>query len=94
MGGSSNALAELLAGKTPEAMYDALYAGRYLSAKGQDAPPDVLTLIKTLVLSSRQRALMPATLLQRLAAALAESGFLNEMGEQLASQDVTDERRK
>ena len=37
---SSNALAELLAGKTPEAMYDALYAGRYLSAKGQDAPAE------------------------------------------------------
>ena len=39
---SSSALAELLAGKTPEAMYDALFAGRYLSARGLDSPPEVL----------------------------------------------------
>jgi len=87
----SNALAELLAGKTPEAMYDALYAGRYLSAEGQDSSPEVLAVIKTFVRSSRQRALMPATLLQRLAAALAGSGFLNEAGERLAAQETTDE---
>jgi hypothetical protein len=88
---SSSELAELLAGKTPEAMYDALYAGRYLSVEGQGSPPEVLALIKTFVLSSRQRALMPATMLQRLATALAGSGFLNEAGEQLASQEATDE---
>jgi hypothetical protein len=91
MGRSSNALAELLAGRAPEAMYDALYAGRYLSAAGQDSPPAVLALIKTFVWSSRQRPLMPATLLQRLAAALLESGFLNEAGAQLASQEVEEE---
>lgn len=88
---SSSALAELLAGKTPEAMYDALYAGRYLSARGQDSPPEVLALIKTLVRSSRQRALMPPTLLQRLANALAESGLLNEAGERLASEEAVQE---
>jgi hypothetical protein len=88
---SSSALAELLAGKTPEAMYDALYAGRYLSARGQDSPPDVLALIKTLVRSSRQRALMPPTLLQRLADALAGSGLLNEAGERLASEGAAQE---
>jgi hypothetical protein len=92
MARSSSALAELLAGKTPEAMYDALHAGRYLSARALNAPREVLTLIKTFVLSSRQPALMPATLLQRLAAVLAESGFLNERGEQLASQEAPDER--
>lgn len=85
---SFSALAELLAGKTPEAMYDALYAGRYLSPRGQASPPEVLALIKTLVRSSRQRALMPPTLLQRLADALAESGLLNEAGERLAAQEA------
>lgn len=86
MGRSSSALIELRAGKTPEAMYDALYAGRYLSADAQESPSEVLGLIKTFVRSNRQRALMPATLPQRLAAALAGSGFLNEAREQLASQ--------
>ena len=88
---SSSALAELLGGKSPEAMYDALYAGRYLSAEGQDSPPKVLALIKTFVRSSRQRALMPANLLKRLAASLVASGYLNAAGEQLASQQVSDE---
>lgn len=88
---SSNALAELLAGKTPEAMYDALYAGRYLSARGQDSPPEVLALIKTFVRSSRQRAMMPPTLLQRLAAALVGSGLLNEAGERLAEHEAAEE---
>ena len=91
MGRSSNGLAVLLAGKTPEAMYDALSAGRYLAAEGRDSPPEVLALIKTIVRSSRQRALMPATLLDRLAAALVGSGFLNEAGEQLAAQEAPDE---
>lgn len=86
---SSSALAELLAGKTPEAMYDALYAGRYLSALGQDSPPEVLALIKTFVRSTRQRPLMPVTFLQRLAAALAGSGLLNEAGQQLAAQEAS-----
>jgi hypothetical protein len=90
MSQSSNALAEVLAGKTPEAMYDALYAGRYLSAKGQASSPEVLALIKSFVRSSRQRVLMPPTLLQRLAAVLVSSGFLNDAGEQLASQQATD----
>jgi hypothetical protein len=87
---SSNALAELLAGKTPEAMYDVLCAGRYLSARGQESPHEELALIKTLVRSSRQRALVPATLLQRLCVALVSSGFLNEAGENLASRNVAD----
>ena len=85
-----SALAELLAGKTPEAMNDALSAGRYLSPAAQGSPPEVLALIKALVRSSRQRALMPATLLQRLADALAASGFLNEAGERLASEEAGD----
>ena len=47
----SNALAELLAGKTPEAMYDALYARRYLSAEAETFPAEVLALIKSLIQS-------------------------------------------
>jgi hypothetical protein len=88
---SSNALAELLTGKTPEAMFDALYAGRYLSQAGQDAPPEVLALIKTFVRSSRPRPLVPVTLYQRLAVALTESDFLNDSGQRLASQVVSEE---
>jgi hypothetical protein len=81
MSQSSNALVELLAGKSPEVMYDALYAGRYLSAQGQESPAEVLALIKTHLRGSRQRALMPPTLLDRLGVALAGSGLLNEAGE-------------
>jgi hypothetical protein len=87
---SSNALTMLLAGKTPEAMYDALYAGRYLSAQGEDSSPEVLSLLKTVTRSVRQRPLLPATLMDRLTTALANSGFLNEAGIQLASQEVAD----
>lgn len=88
MARSISALAELLAGKTPEAMYDALYAGRYLTPQAQESPPEVLALIKSFVRSSRQRALMPPTLLQRLANVLARSGFLNQAGQLLASQEA------
>ncbi len=88
MSRTTNAIAELLAGKSPEAMYDALYAGRYLSAQGQESPAAVLAVIKTHLRSSRQRALMPPTLLNRLALALAGSGYLNEAGERLAAEDV------
>jgi hypothetical protein len=83
---SWNALAELLARKTPEAMYDALYAGRYLSREAEDSPPELLAFLKAFLRSSRQRALMPSNLLPRLVAALARSGFLNEAGKRLAAE--------
>ena len=88
---ASNAFVELLAGKTAEAMYDALYAGRYLSAKGQDSPSEVLTIIKMHLRSSRQRSLMPPTLLDRLTHALVSFGFLNDAGKRLAAQEVNAE---
>jgi hypothetical protein len=91
VGQSSNALAELLAGKTPEAMYDVLYAGRYLSRAGEGSPLEVLTLIKMFVRSSRPRPLVPVTLYQRLADALVESGLLNDAGELLVSQIALEE---
>ena len=59
-------------------MYDALYARRYLSGRGKDHPDEVLALIKTFVRTSRQRALMPANLLQRLSAALSASVLLKK----------------
>ena len=88
---ASNALVELLAGKSAEAMYDALYAGRYLSAQGQESPSEVLAVIKMHLRSSHQRALMPPTLLDRLIHALVGFGFLNDAGERLAAQQVIDE---
>ncbi len=91
MAQSSNSLAALLASKTPEAMYDALYAGRYLTAEGQDSPAEVLALIKRQVHGFRQRALMPPSLMQRLTAALAGSEYLNEEGRRLASEKVVDD---
>jgi hypothetical protein len=90
MSRSSNALADLLAGKSAEVMYDALYAGRYLSSRGQESPAEVLAVIKTHLRLSRQRALMPPNLLDRLALTLAASGYLNEAGERLAAQEVED----
>jgi hypothetical protein len=77
-----------LGAKPHEAMYDALYAGRYLSGEAQNSPDKVLDLIKTRLRSSRQRAIMPATLLERLSKAVVCSGYLNEAGERLASQEV------
>ena len=88
---SSNALATLLAGKTPEAMYDALYAGRYLSSEAQGSPPEVLALLKNLVRNAHARPLVPATLIERPTEALRDADFLNAAGEALASQPVADE---
>jgi hypothetical protein len=84
----SNALADLLSGKTPEAMYDALHAGRYLSESGVLYPARVLELIKSMLRSSRQRAFMPPTKLKRIVLVLAESGYLNGSGIELASQET------
>ena len=73
-------LVELLSGKSPEAMYDALHAGRYLSAAGLRSPERVLERIRQALRSPRQRLLMPATKLEKVAEALSRSGFLNEAG--------------
>jgi hypothetical protein len=85
---SWSVLAELLSGKTPEAMYDALHAGRYLSELGMRSPSAVLEFIKAAMVAWWQRPLIPDTNLQRLAAALADSDFLNEAGKRLANEEV------
>jgi hypothetical protein len=86
-----NALAELLAGKAPETMCDALHAGRYLSAEGLRSPARMLELMKTALRSSRPRPLLPATQMERLAATLARSGFLNQEGQRLAAEETAEE---
>jgi len=79
----SNAFIDLLSGKSPEAIYDALHAARYLSTAALQAPPQVLELIKTTMLSYRQRLLFPAKKLERVARALADADYLNESGMRL-----------
>jgi hypothetical protein len=81
---SSNALAEFLSGRTPEAMYDALHAGRYLSALALREPDNVMDLLKSTFRSARQRARVMETLTR----ILASSGFLNEAGEEFAKQPI------
>jgi hypothetical protein len=76
----SDAFVELLAGKTPEAMYDALHAGRYLSSAALASPPKVLESIKTVMLTRRQRTLAPPRKVEWVAQELAASGFLNDDG--------------
>ena len=76
----SEAFTDLLSGKSPEAMYDALHAGRFLSDQALERPSAVLELIKSALLSCRQRLLAPPTKLKRLAQALVESGCLSERG--------------
>jgi hypothetical protein len=83
----SNDLIELLSGKTPEAMYDALHAGRYLSEAALKRPAEVLQLIKLTLLSGRQRSFMPPTKIKQVAQGLAASGYLNERGISLHRQE-------
>lgn len=88
----SNALAELLTGKTPEAMYDALFAGRYLSDRGRESPAALLLLIKEHLRSAQKRGYLAHNVVNGLSALLVAHGFLNEAGGQLASHyvDVAD----
>ena len=70
----SNVLIELLSGKTPVAMYDALHAHRLLSPGGLRSPALVIELIRTTFRSSRRRAL------EKVVLALREAGHFNEDG--------------
>ena len=76
-------LADFLAGKTHEAMYDELHARRCLSAEALRSPGEVIEFIKVFLRTSRQRPMMPANLIERLVKALAGSEFLNEAGQKL-----------
>ena len=77
----SNALMDLLAGKTPVAMYDALHAGRLLSPSGLASPAKVVELLHSTMKSSHRRQL------EWVAVALGESGYLNEDGMALLSPE-------
>jgi hypothetical protein len=76
----SHAFVEMLAGKTPEAMYDALHAGRYLSARAHASPPEVLEAIKTTILTHRQRPLARPRQVELVSQELAASVFLSDDG--------------
>jgi hypothetical protein len=79
----SAAFIELLAGKTPEAMYDALHAGRYLSAAALASPGEVLAVIKTTIRTHRQRMLTPPRKVELIGETLAAGGYLSRDGLQL-----------
>jgi len=76
-------LADLLAVKTPEAIYDELHARRCLSDEAIRSPGKVIEFIKIFLRSSRQRPLMPPNRVERLVKALGASEFLNEAGKRL-----------
>jgi hypothetical protein len=80
---SRSALSELLAGRTPQAIYDALHARRCLSARALSHSDQFLAFTKSFFRTSGQAAFLP-----RLALALAGSGYLNEEGCYLAQQPV------
>jgi hypothetical protein len=71
---ASNALVDLLSGKSPVAMYDALHAARLLSPDSLRSPAAVVELLRSTYRASRRRPL------ERVASALAGSGYLNEAG--------------
>jgi hypothetical protein len=83
---SPSSLSEMLAGRTPEALYDALHARRCLSDRALSHPDEVLDFLGFFFRTSRQAAFLP-----RLAEALGGSLFLNEEGRQLADAEPTDE---
>ena len=81
-----SALSEMLAGRTPEAMYDVLHARRCLSDRALGHPDQVLDFLRSFFRTARQAAFLP-----RLADGLAASPFLNEEGRRLAEVDPTEE---
>src|SRR5262245_55005558 len=70
------ALATVLAGKTPEAIFDALHARRWLSARALQHPNELTETIKEYLRPSRSQ---PRTRcqLERLAARLISSHLIN-----------------
>ena len=78
----SNVLIDLLSGKTPVAMYDALHAERLLSPAGLRSPAPVIKLIRATYRSTRKRTL------ERVVLALGEAGYLNEDGIGLCEEET------
>jgi hypothetical protein len=83
---SRSSLSEMLAGRTPAAMYDALQARRCLSDHALRHPDAVLDFLRAFFRTARQPAFLP-----RLAEALAGSRFLNREGRRLAEVEPTEE---
>jgi hypothetical protein len=83
---SRSSLPEMLAGRTPEAMYDALHAQRCLSERALSHQDEVLDFLRSSFRTLRQAAFPP-----RLAEALTGTRFLNEEGRRLAEAEPTDE---
>jgi hypothetical protein len=79
---SRSALSEMLAGRAPEAIYDVLHARRCLSDHALSHPDEVLEFLRSCFRTARQAAFLP-----RLAAALAETRFVNEEGRRLAEAE-------
>jgi hypothetical protein len=73
---------DLLSGKSPVAMYDALHSARLLSPHGLQSPEAVIELLRSTYRSSRRRPL------EWVACSLAESGYLNESGMKLYEQST------
>jgi hypothetical protein len=76
----SAAFIELLAGKTPEAIYDALHARRYLSAAALASPGEVVAAVKTTMLTHHQRMLTPPRKVELVGQTLAARGYLSSDG--------------
>lgn len=79
----ADAFVSLLEARSPEEMYDALHAGRYLSDIALRSPGEVIALIKATMISYRPRPLFRDRKLELIAQALANSNYLNESGTQL-----------
>jgi hypothetical protein len=56
---SRSSLSEMLVGRTPEAMYDALHARRCLSDRALSHPNEVLDFLRSFFRTSRQAAFLP-----------------------------------
>lgn len=78
---SKPSLIDLLAGKTPLAMYHVLHSHRLLSDAGLGSPSRVVELMRSTLRESHRQPL------EWLARALLASGYLNEDGEQLFKPD-------
>src|SRR5260221_12170665 len=72
-------LVDLLSGKTPEAMYDALHSRRCLSEHALRLPDEVIDFIKLHVRSTRSPGFQPPFKIEVLVRALIGSEYLDNL---------------